>query len=239
VSQPLREATTTSQPHILVVDDDERLLDLLHRYLRDHGFRVTTAADAAEARQRLNGLTFDLLIVDVMLPGENGLELTNELRRNGGVPILLLTARGDPEDRIAGLESGADDYLAKPFEPRELVLRIGNILRRVPVPPLPPAIVRFGGFRFSLADNVLRQGDAVVSLNATEALLLRELATQVGEAVSREQLSERTGAGGNLRTVDVQITRLRRKIEPDPRDPMFVLTVRGQGYALRAEREAS
>jgi two-component system, OmpR family, phosphate regulon response regulator OmpR len=225
----------SSEPHLLVVDDDARLRELLRRYLSDHGFRVTTAGDAAEARARLASIAFDLLVLDVMMPGESGLDLTRSLRRDGRLPILLLTAMAEPEDRINGLEHGADDYLAKPFEPRELVLRIRNILQRVPQPAPPTAEVRFGACRFDLARGELYRGGDAVHLTAAETALLAALARRPGEAVSREALSEEAQFSGNVRTVDVQVTRLRRKIERDPKFPRYLQTVRGTGYVLKPD----
>jgi len=225
-----------SEPHLLVVDDDVRLLELLRRYLSDNGFRVTTAADGAEARANLASFAFDLVVLDVMMPGESGLDLSRDLRGNGTVPVLLLTARAEPEDRINGLETGADDFVAKPFEPRELVLRIRNILQRRPaVAEAGGAEVRFGGFRFDLARSELWRGGEPVHLTAVEAGLLASLAERAGQAVSREELAESTQFSGNTRTVDVQMTRLRRKIERDPRFPRYLQTVRGTGYALRPD----
>jgi two-component system, OmpR family, phosphate regulon response regulator OmpR len=225
----------SSEPHLLVVDDDARLRELLRRYLTDQGFRVTTAGDAAEARARLASIAFDLLVLDVMMPGESGLDLTRSLRRDGRLPILLLTAMAEPEDRINGLEHGADDYLAKPFEPRELVLRIRNILQRVPQPAPPVAEVRFGACRFDLARGELYRGGDAVHLTAAETALLAALARRPGEAVSREALSEEAQFSGNVRTVDVQVTRLRRKIERDPKFPRYLQTVRGTGYVLKPD----
>ena len=230
-----READPT-EPHLLVVDDDTRLGELLRLYLSEGGFRVTIARDASEARTHLASFAFDLVVLDVMMPGENGLELTRALRREDRVPILLLSAMAEPEDRINGLEQGADDFLAKPFEPRELVLRIRNILQRRPVPAaLPPPVLRFAGFRFDLGRGELFRGDDPVRLTAAEAMLLTSLATRAPEPVSREELSQSAQFSGNVRNVDVQMTRLRRKVEPDPRNPRYLQTVRGTGYALRPD----
>ncbi|MGD9614542.1 MAG: response regulator [Alphaproteobacteria bacterium] len=226
------------EPHLLVVDDDARLRRLLHRYLSDNGFRVTLAADAAEARASLMSFAFDLIVLDVMMPGETGIELTRSLRGETGqkrVPILLLTAMGEPEDRVNGLEQGADDYLAKPFEPRELVLRLRNILDRRGAAADLAGSVRFGAFRFDLGRNELFRGGEPVHLTSAEAGLLAALAVRAGEAVSREDLSQSAPFSGNIRNVDVQMTRLRRKIEPDPRFPRYLQTVRGTGYALKPE----
>lgn len=226
---------SAAPPHILVVDDDGRLRDLLRRFLTENGFRVSTAADAAEARAKLESLAFDLLVLDVMMPGESGLDLTQYLRRTGVVPILLLTAMAETEDRINGLERGADDYLSKPFEPRELLLRIRTILRRVngAAPARAAgAPVLLGGLLFDAERLELRGPDRIVRLTEAEAALLRALAQNPGATLSRDDLAQRLDLTGNPRTVDVQVTRLRRKIEPDPRFPRYLQTVRGKGYAL-------
>jgi len=220
------------QPHILVVDDDTRLRALLQRYLMEQGFRISTAESAEEARRKLESLTFDLLVVDIMMPGESGLDLTQALRRRSRVPILLLTAMTETEDRIEGLTRGADDYLPKPFEPRELVLRINAILRRVPQSAPEPAPVAFGGFRFDPGRGELTRGRSPVRLTEVETALLAALARQPGEALSRERLRRDSGVSGGNRAVDVQITRLRRKIEDDPKYPRHLRTVRGTGYVL-------
>ena len=221
------------EPHLLVVDDDARLRELLRRYLSDSGFRVTTAGDASEARANLASFAFDLVVLDVMMPGESGLDLTRTLRRDGHVPILLLTAMGEPEDRVNGLEQGADDYLSKPFEPRELVLRIRNILQRRPAAEVGSREIRFGGCRFDIVRGELYRGGDLVHLTAAEAGLLSILAQNAGEAVSREELS--LSLSGNVRNVDVQMTRLRRKIERDPRFPRYLQTIRGTGYTLKPD----
>jgi two-component system, OmpR family, phosphate regulon response regulator OmpR len=225
--------SSESAPHLLVVDDDQRLRELLRRYLSDNGFRVTTAGDAGEARSNLASFTFDLVVLDVMMPGENGLELTRALRSEGRIPVLLLTAMAEPEDRINGLEQGADDYLSKPFEPRELVLRIRNVLQRRPAVDAEPREVRFGGHRFDLGRGELYRGGDVMHLTAAEAGLLSMLVEKAGQAVSREELS--LSLSGNVRNVDVQMTRLRRKIERDPRYPRYLQTVRGIGYTLKPD----
>jgi len=227
---------TEDKTHILVVDDDTRLRELLRRYLVEQGFRVTTAKDAAGARDRLKSFDFDLLVLDIMMPGETGLQMTRALRQDGEVPILLLTAMGEAEDRIEGLASGADDYLPKPFEPRELVLRINAILRRVHKPE--PALVgevSFGAFSFDLAREELRQGAKFVRLTTAESALLKALARHPGVPVSREALSAESPVANNPRTIDVQMTRLRRKIEKDPKYPRYLQTVRGTGYVLMAD----
>lgn len=226
---------TQESPHILVVDDDARLRKLLARYLSEHGFLVASAEDAADARVKLASFAFDLIVLDLMMPGESGLSLAADLRRRSGVPILMLTAMGEPEDRIAGLEKGADDYMVKPFEPRELLLRIGNILRRVPQASVLPVEVRMGGMVFDMEREELREGDQPVKLTSVETALLGALARRAGVALSREELIDLTGAAGGDRAVDVQVTRLRRKIESDPRDPRYLQTVRGRGYVLKPD----
>ena len=226
-------APDLSEPHLLVVDDDARLRELLRRYLSDSGFRVTAAADASEARSNLASFAFDLVVLDVMMPGESGLELTRALRADGRIPVLLLTAMAEPEDRINGLEQGADDYLSKPFEPRELVLRVRNLLQRRPATDVASKDIRFGGWRFDVVRGELYRGGDLVHLTAAEAGLLSMLAQKAGQAVSREELS--ISLSGNLRNVDVQMTRLRRKIERDPRFPRYLQTVRGTGYILKPD----
>ena len=221
-----------NSPHILVVDDDSRLRELLRRYLNENNFLVSVASDAAEARRIMAGLTFDLLVLDVMMPGEDGLSLTESIRDNDETPILLLTARGEPEDRINGLERGADDYLVKPFEPRELVLRILRILKHS-ANNRAPTQIQLGDHYFDINKGELRCGHKPVHLTTMEESLLRTLALRAGEAVSREDLIKHCAIEGNARTVDVQVTRLRRKIEQNPRTPRFLHTVRGQGYMLR------
>jgi two-component system phosphate regulon response regulator OmpR len=221
------------ESHLLVVDDDARLRELLRRYLSDSGFRITVAADAGEARAALASFSFDLVVLDVMMPGESGLELTRALRSEGQVPVLLLTAMAEPEDRVNGLEQGADDYLSKPFEPRELVLRIRNLLQRRPAADSTSRQIRFGGYRFDIGRGELYRGGDPVHLTAAEAGLLSILAQSAGRPVSREELS--LPLSGNIRNVDVQMTRLRRKVERDPRFPRFLQTVRGTGYTLKPD----
>ena len=226
---------TREEAHLLVVDDDARLRDLLRRYLVESGFRVTVAADAQEARARLQSMAFDLLIIDVMMPGEDGLALTESLRQGSAVPILLLTAMAEPEKRIDGLERGADDYLTKPFEPRELVLRIRNILQRVQQTPERVEELRLGACRLDLKRGALYRGREPVHLTSAEVALLLALARKPGEPISRQALSQEAQCSGNLRTVDVQMTRLRRKIEKDPKFPRYLQTVRGTGYVLKPD----
>jgi two-component system, OmpR family, phosphate regulon response regulator OmpR len=230
----------TDDSHILVVEDDARLRDRLARYLTGEGFRVTAAADAAAARARMRGISPDLLVLDVMMPGESGLDLTRALREEQGhdLPVLLLTARGAPEDRIAGFEAGADDYLPKPFEPRELVLRIRALLRRAPtVAPSASASstpIRIGNASFDLERGELTGPNGPIRLTGGEAALLSALAGRPGDILSREDIAAALGTDdAGERAVDVQVTRLRRKIEVDPREPRFLHTVRGRGYVLK------
>lgn len=225
-----------SQPHILVVDDDDRLRALLSRFLAEQGFMVATADCAESAHQLLKSLVFDLLVVDIMMPGQSGLEFTAELRQTTHLPILLLTARGAPNDRIEGLEAGADDYLAKPFEPRELVLRINAILRRAPRGETGHnKTLSFGDCRYDIAKRELTKGSEIIRLTETEGGLLALLAGKPGDVVTRDELLAANLVEGNERAVDVLITRLRRKLESDPRQPRYVQTVRGEGYRLVAD----
>lgn len=229
--------TLGERPHVLVIDDDDRIRDLLARYLTEQGFVVATTADAAEARLALQAFTFDVLIVDVMMPGETGLEFTKGLRaEQNDLPVLLLTALGETDDRIHGLESGADDYLTKPFEPRELVLRLQAILRRRPKLQTAPQAVRVGRWVYDPAENTLTDGDETQRLTTAEISLLNALIQKAGQVISRDDLArmcEMDDTGE--RTIDVQITRLRRKIEEDTRTPRYLQTVRGKGYLLRVE----
>ena len=222
----------TDPAHILVVDDDDRIRDLLKRFLTREGHRVTTASDAAAARRLLATMTFDLAILDVMMPGEDGLSLLAAIRegRQKETPVMLLTARGEASDRIAGLKTGADDYLPKPFEPEELALRCAAILRRSHK-DAPPEEVEMSGLVFNAARGELREGDKRIRLTDAELQLLTVLAANAGEPVDREDLAALTSAGME-RSVDVQVTRLRRKIEPNPREPIHIQTVRGVGYRL-------
>jgi two-component system phosphate regulon response regulator OmpR len=238
MSQAAIAESHAEAPHLLVVDDDARLRALLQRFLAEQGFRVTGAGDAAAARHALANMFFDLVVLDVMMPGETGVELVESLRREGqDVPILMLTARGSPDDRIAGLEAGVDDYLAKPFDPRELALRIRTILRRAAPPPMvePTAgPVQIGIRWFDPQRAELRGPEGVVRLTGGEQALLAALASRPNEILSREEIAEALGTPeAGERAIDVQVTRLRRKIEPDPREPRFVQTVRHRGYVLR------
>lgn len=221
-------------PHVLVVDDDQKIRDLLGRYLSEHGFRVTTAADAASARSGMRGLEFDVILLDVMMPGENGLDLARDLKATRSVPICMLTARSDPEQRIEGLECGVDDYIPKPFEPRELLLRLRNILRRASGPSGPHDEIRMGAISFHVSRGELRQGDETIKLTERERDLLRAFAQRIGTPIPRHELSAEDSTG-NDRAIDVQINRLRRKIETDPSNPVYLQTVRGKGYILYSD----
>ena len=223
-------------PHVLVVDDDDRLRRLLKKFLLENGYMVAVASNAADARRQLATFQFDLLVVDVMMPGEDGMSLTRDIRTKSTVPILMLTAMGDAPDRIRGLEIGVDDYMAKPFEPKELALRISSILRRAPTAEAStPRELKFGTCRYDVTLQRLTRDGATVHLTAAEAELLKTLASRVGEPVARKNLNPASDQSGNPRTIDVQITRLRRKLEPDPRQPRYLQTVRGTGYLLRPD----
>lgn len=230
----------TEQPdaHILIVDDDERIRGLLQKFLARHGYWVSAARDAAHARRLLGGLEFDLIVLDVMMPGEDGLTLTRSLRETLSTPILLLTAKSESNERILGLEAGADDYLTKPFEPKELVLRINAILRRLPKDEKadePPKTLQMGQIRYDVTRGELWQGDDLIRLTATESALMRIFSAVPHNPVSRAKLVEdlaRNGVQSQERAVDVQITRLRRKLEANPKMPRYLQTVRGSGYML-------
>lgn len=230
------ERVSDHAPHLLLLDDDRRIRTLLSQFLGQSGYRVTAAADAAEARRRLQGLSFDLIIADVMMPGESGMEFVRWLRTHSSVPVLMLTARTDTEDRIEGLQSGADDYLAKPFDPRELALRVASILRRASPEPAEvlPQVIRFGHYVFHLERGELRHGEENIKLTERERTMLQILARTPGEPVSREALAGPADAG-NERTVDVHINRLRRKIESNPGNPLYLQTARGSGYRIVIE----
>jgi two-component system phosphate regulon response regulator OmpR len=220
--------------HILVVDDDQRIRDLLARYLYEHGFRVSTATDATNARAAMRGLAFDVVILDVMMPGDTGLDLARELKAISNVPICLLTARAEPEHRIAGLEIGVDDYVVKPFEPRELLLRLQNILKRGRGPAGPRDEIKMGDYVFHVARGELKRADESIKLTERERDLLRLFAQRPGMPVARHELASDDSTGSE-RAIDVQINRLRRKIESDPANPVYLQTVRGKGYILHTD----
>ncbi len=227
-------AAKAQQPHVLVIDDDERLRTLLSRFLGTNDFMVTTAVDAADARAKLAQFAFDLIVCDVMMPGEDGLSLTRSLKAEGmATPVLLLTALGETSARIDGLEAGADDYLPKPFEPRELLLRMNAILRRVAVaPPSKESAPCFGAWTLDADRGELVSAAERVALTAAEHTLLRALLAHKGEVVGREDLARACGLDAAERTIDVQVTRLRKKLEQDPKQPRYLQTVRGKGYVL-------
>lgn len=236
--EPQNTAVADDAAHILVVDDDKRIRDLLVRFLTENGYRVSAAEDAAAARAAMRGLTFDLMILDVMMPGESGLSLAQDLRNNANsdIPIIMLTARAETEDRISGLEAGVDDYMPKPFDPRELLLRMNNILKRRRETTSDPASaasaqpdIRFGKFTFHPTRGELRADGEAIKLTEIERNLLRFFASRPGQTVEREELANLAGHDSE-RAVDVQINRLRRKIETDPANPSHLQTVRGRGY---------
>jgi two-component system phosphate regulon response regulator OmpR len=220
--------------HILVVDDDQRIRDLLGRYLFENGFRVTTACDAPSARNSMRGLSFDVIILDVMMPGESGLDLARELKSVSNVPICMLTARAEAEHRIEGLEIGVDDFIPKPFEPRELLLRLKNILKRGRGPTGPSEEVRMGDFTFHVGRGELKLREETIRLTERERDLLRLFAQRPGLPIARHELANDDSTGSE-RAIDVQINRLRRKIETDPANPVYLQTVRGKGYILHTD----
>ncbi len=227
--------------HLLIVDDDQRIRELLQKYLMRNGFMVSIARDAAQAKRLLKGLAFDLIVLDIMMPEQDGLSLTRELRETIDTPILLLTARNEVEDRISGLEAGADDYLPKPFEPKELLLRIHAILRRTPdvaTPEDTPKMLSLGATRYDVQKGELWDGDTQIRLTSTESELMRIFSKNIGQALSRMDLVTQMGReDGNSqdRAIDVQITRLRKKIETNPKEPRYLQTVRGSGYMLACD----
>lgn len=227
--------------HLLIVDDDQRIRQLLQKYLVRNGFLVSIAQDAAQAKRLLCGLSFDLIVLDVMMPDQDGLSLTRELRESIDIPILLLTARSESEDRISGFEAGADDYLPKPFEPKELLLRIHAILRRVPEQTeidSQPKLILLGEVKYDVRKGELWQADLHIPLTGTEAQLMRIFAKSVGQPISRAELMSEMGRDqwqSQDRAIDVQITRLRRKIEANPKEPRYLQTVRGSGYMLASD----
>jgi two-component system, OmpR family, phosphate regulon response regulator OmpR len=229
------ETLPDNAAHILIVDDDQRIRDLLARYLFDKGFRVSTATDAASARASMRGLTFDVIILDVMMPGESGLDLARDLKSISSIPICMMTARTDPEQRVEGLEAGVDDYVAKPFEPRELLLRLQNILRRGHGPSGPKDEIRMGDFTFQVARGELKLRDETIKLTERERDLLRLFAQRPGTPIARHELAGDDSSGSSERAIDVQINRLRRKIETDPANPVYLQTVRGKGYILHTD----
>ena len=225
-----KDSLPDNAAHILVVDDDQRIRDLLSRYLQEHGFRVTPASDAASAKAAMRGLTFDLIILDVMMPGQSGMDFARELKQTMDIPICMLTAMDQKEDRLVGMEAGVDDYIVKPFEPRELLIRMRNILRRGrPMPPMED--VKMGAYSFNIARGELKKGDETIKLTERERELLRQFAAKSGLPIARHELAPDESTGSE-RAIDVQINRLRRKIEADPANPVYLQTARGKGYIL-------
>ena len=226
-----------TEHHILVIDDDERLRILLRRFLEESGFRVTDAASANEARQILKGIAFDILVVDVMMPGETGIEFLSDLRKEDSIPALFLTARSETERRIEGLEAGADDYMSKPFEPRELVLRIKRILQRNPQNERQTTAngVRFGPFHFVLTSGLLTKASKRLHITTAEQQLLSSFAEAPNVVLSRDDLSKIVDGRMEGRSIDVAVARLRRKLEPNPRQPVYLQTVRNRGWMLRTD----
>lgn len=217
--------------HILVVDDDDRIRELIKEYLESNDFYTTTARDAEDAKNKIKLIKFDLIILDIMMPGQDGLELTKEIKLTSDQPIILLTAMGETSDRVSGLETGADDYLPKPFEPKELLLRIKNILKRIKKNKNLNPILKFGNIKVDLDKMSITSKEGDIKLNSAEKALLEIMILSVGRVFQREQISKIVKLTKE-RAVDVMITRLRHKIEPDPKNPKYLQTVRGNGYVL-------
>lgn len=234
--QVAEQDRSPADAHILVVDDDTRLRKLLQRYLKERGFMVTATASAEDAKRHMEALQFDLIILDVMMPGQDGVSFAGAIRKESDIPILMLTAMGEAAHRIKGLEQGVDDYMGKPFEPRELILRVDAILKRTP-PPAAEDVheLCFGECRYDVARSILTRVGSPVHLTVAEADLLRTLALKANSPVHRSELGNTGDRPANPRTIDVQVTRLRRKIEADPRQPRYLQTVRGTGYLLRTD----
>ncbi len=225
-----------SKPHILVIDDDDRISGLIVRFLGDHGMIAATAPSTQIADQILKQMSFDAMIVDVMMPVETGINWLKRIRPYNDTPALMLTALGESQDRISGLESGADDYLPKPFEPRELLLRLQSVMRRRPPPVLKSKPFKLGRWLVDLSAGIVTDKDETIGLTTVEINLLKALSVKPGQSMSREELAQRCGIDDvGDRTIDVQVTRLRRKIEEDPKMPRLLQTVRGQGYMLQID----
>ena len=224
-----------SDHHILVIDDDERLRLLLRRFLEESGFRVTDASSALDARKFLDVIAFDLLVIDIMMPGETGLELLADIRQNNNVPALFLTAMSDTEHRIEGLEAGADDYMSKPFEPRELVLRIKRILGRQSRLATIDSTLGFGPFLFNPETGMLTRAGSRIHITTAEQQLLARFGKAPNQVLSRDDLAAASNGRMEGRSIDVAVARLRRKIEPDPRHPVYLQTVRNRGWMLRTD----
>ena len=223
-------------PHILIVDDDKRILQLINDYLIKNNFRISTANNALKAREKIENIEFDLIILDIMMPGESGLKLTDTLKKNNfKTPILLLSALGNANDRIKGLETGANDYLAKPFEPKELLLRMKNLIKKNKYNKQKKKIVKFGPYTFNLKKEILKKDRKIFILNSSETKLLYILAKNDGKPIIRYNLSKILNIPTTSRALDVQITRLRNKIENNKKFPTYIQTVRGRGYVLKIE----
>jgi two-component system phosphate regulon response regulator OmpR len=216
--------------HILIVDDDDRIRDLVKEYLVENNFLVSTARDALDAKKKLEIIKFDILILDIMMPGESGLSLTKEVKKNNSTPIILLTAKGETEERIEGLEVGADDYLGKPFDPKELLLRINNILNKIQIPILPEEIY-IGDALINLKKLNIKMNNKVKKINPQEKKILEKMLETPGKVFSRDDIGEIISITKE-RTIDVMITRLRQKIESSPKNPKYLQTIRGSGYVL-------
>ena len=220
-----------SKIHILIIDDDDKIRELLKQYLKNNNFIISTAINATDAEEKLKIFKFDMAVIDIMMPGKDGLQLTKEIRENLDLPIILLTAKGEAEDRIKGLEIGAEDYLAKPFEPKELLLRISNIIRRIKKNKNTIDLIKIGKVFINVHKMVIQKDKKIIKINTSEKTLLENMINSAGKTFSREEISKIT----NLiqeRSIDVLVTRIRKKIEPDPKNPKYLQTVRGSGYVL-------
>ena len=220
-----------SKIHILIIDDDEKIRDLLKQYLKNNNFLVSTAINASDAEEKLKIIKFDLAIIDIMMPGKDGLQLTKEIREKIDLPIILLTAKGEPEDRVRGLELGAEDYLPKPFEPKELLLRIKNVIKRIRKNKYVITSIKIGKASINMKKMEIQKEKKVIKINASEKILLENMIGSAGKIFSREEISKITNLTQE-RSIDVLVTRLRQKIEPDPKNPKYLQTVRGTGYVL-------
>ncbi len=220
-----------SKIHILIIDDDEKIRDLLKQYLKNNNFFVSTAINASDAEEKLKIIKFDLAIIDIMMPGKDGLQLTKEIREKIDLPIILLTAKGEPEDRVRGLELGAEDYLPKPFEPRELLLRIKNVIKRIKKNKHVITSIKIGKAHVNIKKMEIQKEKKIIKINASEKILLENMISSAGKIFSREEISKITNLTQE-RSIDVLVTRLRQKIEPDPKNPKYLQTVRGTGYVL-------
>lgn len=220
-----------SKIHILIIDDDEKIRDLLKQYLKNNNFFVSTAMNASDAEEKLKIVKFDLAIIDIMMPGKDGLQLTKEIRERIDLPIILLTAKGEPDDRVRGLELGAEDYLPKPFEPKELLLRIKNVIKRVKKDKNLINLIKIGKANINIKKMEIQRENIKIKINASEKILLENMISSAGKIFSREEISKITNLTQE-RSIDVLVTRLRQKIEPDPKNPKYLQTIRGSGYVL-------